>query len=109
MDFYHQTKDADVRTEFVRKFGIERMSSLGKVIDTHENHDDHWYTESAYELIDMSPIFNSIDYAPHLKMKHQTMGMFVMEPVSPHCRTIEDALSDRNEENMREFETISIK
>ena len=109
IEFFKKETNADIKTEFIRKFGIERMSSLGKSVDSHKNYNQDWYTKSEYELIDMSPIFESIDYAPHLKMKHQTMNMFCMEAVSPNCKTIQDALSDRNEEDMSDYETIEIK
>lgn len=112
IDMYNSPEikeSADIRTEFVRKFGIDRMVSMGKVVDTFENYDDPWYHKSEYELVDMSCLFDTIEYAPHLKMKHQTMDMFVVEPVSPTVRTIAEALKDRIEEDLTDHVITDIK
>ncbi|MBM4074583.1 MAG: hypothetical protein FJ267_02920, partial [Planctomycetes bacterium] len=39
LDFFAKEKNADVKAEFVRKYGIERMLDLGKRVDSYENYD----------------------------------------------------------------------
>ena len=95
IEFFKKETNADVKAEFIRKYGIDRMSNLGKLVDNKHN-DNHWWIKSEYELIDMSPIFSNIEYAPHLKMKNQTTGVYHLEGVSPECRTIEQALKFRH-------------
>ena len=34
IDFFNKEKNADIKTEFVRKFGVDRMLSFGKKIDS---------------------------------------------------------------------------
>ena len=92
---YNELKNADVKAAFVQKFGIERMVDLGKVVDTYTNYNNEWYTKSEYQLVDMSPIFKTIKYAPYLKMINQTTGVYHLEGVHPDCKTIEDALNYR--------------
>ena len=96
IEFFKKEKNADIKAEFIRKFGIQRMSDMGNVVDSHKNYDEEWWTKSEYELIDMASIFESVNYAPYLKMKNQTIdGVFHMEGVHPNCRTIEQALEFR--------------
>ena len=77
IEFFKKEPNADVKAEFIRKYGIERMVSMGKLIDTWENHEStnnfNWYKKSEYKLIDMSPIFTTYDYLPYLKMRNQTI------------------------------------
>jgi hypothetical protein len=96
----HEIKNADVKAEFVRKIGIERMLEMGKKLDSHESYNDEWYTKSEYELWDMHSLFPNVDYAPHLKMLNQTTKIWHVEAVSPSCKTIEDALEDRYGRNV---------
>lgn len=105
MDIFHKEKNADVRAEFIRKYGIERMCHLGRMIDTWENYPEQdWFLKSRYELVDMAPIFQNVRYAPHLKMVNQTTGIYHLEAVTPDCKTIKDALNLRTQENMDEHE-----
>lgn len=94
IDFFKTEKNADVRAEFIRKYGIERMVGLGKVIETVENHENDWFNKSEYQLIDMGSIYGR-KYAPHLKMKNLTTGIYHLEGVDPSCRTVEQALKWR--------------
>lgn len=96
----HEIKNADVKAEFVRKIGIERMLSMGKKIDSHESYNDEWWTKSEYELWDMSSLFPNVEYAPHLKMLNQTTKIWHVEAVSPECKNIEDSLKDRYGRNV---------
>ena len=95
VEFFNKEKNADVKAEFIRKYGIDRMKSLGRKIDTHEKYTDEWYQKSEYELIDMAPIFKKVGYAPFLHMKNQTTGTYHMEGVHPDCKTIKEALKFR--------------
>jgi hypothetical protein len=99
IDFFKNEKNADVKAEFVRKFGIERMLDMGKLLDTFENYpnqkDYDWWWKSQYELYDMSKCFADIPYQPYLKMMNQTTKIWHMEAVSPSCRTLKDAIKER--------------
>ena len=104
---YTKIENADVRTEFVRKFGVERMlDAYGKKLDTFENYNENWWTKSEYELWDMAAIFEGVSYAPHLKMKNATTGVWHVEAVAPSCQTLEDAIRDRF--NGRDFRIEAI-
>jgi len=104
---YTKIDNADVRTEFARKFGVERMlDAYGKKLDTFENYDEEWWTKSEYELWDMAAIFEGVQYAPHLKMKNATTGVWHVEAVAPTCQTLEDAIRDRF--NGRDFRIEAI-
>ena len=92
--FFIKEKNADVRAEFIRKYGIERMVSLGKSIQKLTDYTDDWFNQSEYELINMGGIYG-INYAPHLKMKNLTTGIYHLEGVHPDCKTIEHALNWR--------------
>jgi hypothetical protein len=92
---YTEITNADIRMEFVRKIGIERMLELGKKLDTYENYENEWWTKSQYELWDMSCLFPGITIAPHVKMLNPTVGVWHVEAVSPECLTLPTALKDR--------------
>ena len=96
LEDYHKIKNADVRTEFVRKFGVERMlEGFGQKIDSFKNYDEEWWTKSQYELWDMQKVFDGVNYAPHLKMMNQTTKVWHVEAVSPSCRNLQDAIKER--------------
>lgn len=84
IEFFKKEKNADVKAEFIRKYGIERMVSMGELVDTWQNHTGaknfKWYKKSEYKLIDMSSIFTTYDYLPYLYMKNQTVpGIYHLE------------------------------
>ena len=96
LEDYHKIKNADVRTEFVRKFGVERMlEGFGQKIDSFKNYDEEWWNKSQYELWDMQKVFDGVNYAPHLKMMNQTTKIWHVEAVSPSCRNLQDAIKER--------------
>ncbi len=108
--FFKEEKNADVRAEFIRKYGINRMKSLGKKIDSWENYKtNEWWVKSEYELIDMANIFESIDYAPHINMRNMTTGIYHLEGVSPECKTLEQAMNWREQIKKEKYKTLSIK
>lgn len=98
LDFFTKEKNADVKAEFVRKFGVERMLHLGKMVDTYKNYDEdehpYWH-ESQYELWDMKVLFEGLDYQPYVKMLNQTTGIWHVEAVSPESRTLKAAIKER--------------
>lgn len=104
---YNEIKNADVKAEFLRKVGIERMLETGKKIDSYKNYpNNEWWTKSQYELWDMSHLFENIPFAPHLKMLNQTTGIWHVEAVSPDCTNLEKALAFRLGE--RNLEIVGI-
>ena len=110
IEFFKEEKNADVKAEFIRKYGIDRMSNMGKSVDSYKNYDEFWWTKSEYELIDMSPIFSKITYAPHLRMKNLTTNIYHLEGVHPDCKTIKEALNFRwGGRKTENYNTISVK
>ena len=110
IDFFTKETNADIKAEFIRKYGIDRMKHLGKSIDNHKNHNQNWWSKSEYELIDMAPIFTNIEFAPHLWMKNQTTGVYHLEAVHPECRNIEQALKFRSRNrNITKYTTKEIR
>jgi len=102
-------ENTDVKAEFVRKYGVERMLNFGNKIDSYENYDQEenpWWWKSEYELWDMHTLFPGLDYQPYLKMTNQTTGIFHVEALSPAVRTISDALKERF--GGREMRIVSI-
>jgi hypothetical protein len=98
MEFFKTEQNADVRTEFVRKYGIERMLEMGKKIDSYESYDQEeqpWWWKSEYELWDMAVLFSGIEYQPYLKMKNQTTGIWHVEALSPNCHNLVEGLRER--------------
>ena len=112
LKYFHEQTNADIKAEFLRKYGIDRLSDKGKVIDSYKNYKDlnKLWKDSQYELIDMAPIHEGLSKALYLKMKNLTVkGLYHMEGVDNSCRTIYDAIKDRWEENVEQYETIAIK
>lgn len=101
-----EIENADIRTEFVSKIGVERLLHLGKKIDSFENYNEEWWTKSEYELWDMHTLYPGIEFAPHLKMKNQTTNVWHVEAVSPSCRDIPAAIKDRT--GGRELKIVGI-
>jgi len=90
--------NADIKAEFVRKYGVERMLHLGKKVDSYDKYAENkypWWHKSQYELWDMKELFPGIDYQPYVKMLNQTTGIWHMEAVSPECRNLIDAIKER--------------
>jgi hypothetical protein len=108
---YAEIGNADAKAEFIRKIGVERMVGLGRVVDTWENYSEDWWTKSEYQLVDMSPIFTTLKYAPYLKMKNQTLGVYHLEPVAKECRTVKDAirLTRWKGRDPDDYRTVNIK
>ena len=108
LEFFKKEKNADVKTEFIRKYGIDRMIGMGKEIDTYKNYSNLKWDESEYMLIDMAAIFININYAPHLYMKNQTTGVYHLEGVSPECKNLIDAFKFREYQEFNIYETLFV-
>jgi hypothetical protein len=110
INFFINEKNADIRTEFVRKYGIDRMVSMGQDIDTYKKYKNEWWTKSQYKLINMAFAYEGLSYCPHLYMLNQTVpGVYHVEAVSPKCKTIQDALNERYSINISEYDIVDIK
>ena len=107
---YNDLTNADHRMCFVWKMGVERMLSLGKKLDSYENYpNESWWTKSEYELWDMSVLYPGVDYAPHLKMLNQTVGVWHVESVSPKCTTLSQAIAERlGDIDLNNYEIVGI-
>lgn len=109
LEFFKAEQNADVKTEFINKYGIERMCELGNLIDHYSNYpDNEVYQRSEYALYDMSPIFSQLTYAGFLLMKHQTMDMYCMEGVD-NAKTIGEAHNYRAQVDLSAYEIIDVK
>jgi hypothetical protein len=109
IEFFKKEQNSDVKAEFIRKYGVERMLDLGKKIDTFERYDQEdqpWWWKSEYELWDMAPIFDEITYQPFLKMLNQTTKIWHVEAVSPNCFNLVDSIKERF--NGRDMKIVSI-
>jgi hypothetical protein len=71
------------------------LETHGSQLDTFKNYNEEWWTKSEYELWDMNTVFEGVDYAPHLKMRNATTGIWHVEAVAPNCKTLNDAIQDR--------------
>ena len=91
---FKNEKNADIRAEFIRKYGIERMVSLGKELDTVSDDDPELFKQSEYTLVDMGAVYG-VNSAPFLKMKNLTTGIYHFEGVSPECKTVKQAIEYR--------------
>ena len=98
INFFLKESNADIKAEFVRKYGVERMAHLGSKVDSFEKYPKkthHWWHESQYELWDLKVLFPGLDYQPFIKMLNQTTGIWHMEAVSPQCRDLKAAIKER--------------
>ena len=106
LEFFKKEQNADVKAEFIKKYGVQRMLSLGKKMDDAHKSKNQWYVDSEYELYNLGSIFNR-EKAVFLKMKNLTTGTYHVEGVDPSCNTVEEALKFRA--NNREINIVGIK
>ncbi len=121
---FAKIENVDVRTIFLKKAGIEKFISQGKIVDTFENYpDNELWAKSEYKLIDMKKILikrysnnnktvrtSKYNYAPFLCMKNQTTSEYHLEGVSPDCKNLYDALKMRYKGlNLTEYDFKEIK
>lgn len=84
--------NAEVRREFVRKVGVERLcTQLGtKVLDK----------QGDYELHEID-LLGATGKWPYLKMLNPSIGVWHMECVGKECKTVNEALTWRNQSDSR--------
>lgn len=84
---FAKIQNVEVRREFVRKLGVERLiQKLGaKVIDK----------KGDYELV-LVDLGGDTGEWPYLKMKNPSIGIWHVEAVDENCRTVDDAIRFRN-------------
>ena len=84
---FAELHNAEIRREFVRKVGIERIvTELGaEVLDRHGN----------YELLAVD-LGGRTGKWPYLKMRNPSIGVWHLEAVTKECATVEQALNWRN-------------
>jgi hypothetical protein len=79
-------ENVDVRRELLRKIGVLRMASYGRIVDEVGD----------YKLIDMSPICrgSDINYRPCLLMRNPSLpDVWHIERVADECQTVEQAIN----------------
>ena len=83
-----QEKNAEIRREAVRKIGIERVCTMlnAQTIDRHGDH---------YELLTLD--IGDGRRRPYLKMRNPSIGVYHLEGVPPHIKTVKEALQWRNQ------------
>lgn len=127
ISLFNKLTNADLRSIFIKKAGIEKFIKKGEIIDSWENYpENEWWAKSEYKLIDMRKILvgriqksmwskrnikiEYYDYAPFLFMKNQTTGEYHLEGVSPNCKNLYDALKMRYKIlNLPDYEIKDIK
>jgi len=120
-------KNIDIRTEAIKKYGMERLVEYGKLIDSYENYpDNEWWAKSEYKIYDMHELLppqkvinkrtNRVireeyyKYAPFLYMKNQTTGVYHLEGIDPKCKTLYHAIKMRyNELDLPKYKIENIK
>lgn len=114
MDYYRKLSNADVRTCFIEKYGIERMLSEGKCVDTYENYLGTYLEEnqplvrSEYRLYDMSNIYDGDRNSMYLVFKHLTTGYDMAEGVKD-MQTIPEALAYRTQSTVESLKYIKVE
>ena len=122
-EYYFSLTNADVKAEFVKKIGINRLIEFGTVVDSYENYpDNEMWAKSEYKIIDMSNLklvkvvsdigrpLEFFKYVPYLYMKNQTTGVYHLEGLHPRCKTLYDAIKMRyNGLNIKDYDIKDIK
>jgi hypothetical protein len=99
LDFAKQD-NAEVRREFVRKIGVERLcAKLGTTVLDRS-------ADGMYEL-HLVPLGGATGEWPYLKMRNPSIGVYHMEAVERGCKTVADALRFRNGGEMTHLAPIS--
>jgi len=86
---FARIKNAEVRREFIRKVGMERILQKvgGKLIDKSD--------DGIYELY-LINLGGETNYRPYLKMLNPSIGIWHLEGVLTECDTVKKALAFRN-------------
>ena len=90
---FAKIENAEIRREFIRKVGIERMAmKLGaKTLDKEGE---------IYELLEID-LRGDTGKWPYLKMLNPSIGTWHLECVSKECKTVQQALNFRNGTDQR--------
>ena len=124
---YFLLKNAEEKSVFIEKLGIDRLMQYGTIIDSYKNYPENkMWAKSEYKIIDMHAIIpprkhinyrngtahfsKPFKYAPFLYMKNQTTGEYHLEGLHPRCKTLYDAIKMRyNGLNIKDYEIKDIK
>ena len=124
---YFLLKNAEEKSVFIEKLGIDRLMQYGTIIDSYENYPENkMWAKSEYKIIDMHAIIpprkhinyrngtahfsKPFKYAPFLYMKNQTTGAYHLEGLHPRCKTLYDAIKMRyNGLNIKDYDIKDIK
>ena len=89
---FAKIKNVEIRREFVRKIGMERLILKlgGEVIDKQDD----------YELI-LIDLKGETGVWPYLKMKNPSIGVWHVECVGKDCKTVDQALEFRNQSKLK--------
>jgi len=87
---FAKIENVEIRREFVRKVGIERIvSKIGaKTIDKAG--------DGEYELLSVD-LGGSVGVWPYLKKRNRSIGCYHLEAVDRACSTVESAIKWRNQ------------
>jgi hypothetical protein len=91
-------KNAEIRMQYIKKMGVDRLKAQGKIIDA----------KGVYQLIDMHSLFEDTPYAPYLFMINPSTGETHAEGVAPECQTITQAINWRAGDITRAWEPIEL-
>jgi hypothetical protein len=88
---FSKIENAEVRREFVRKIGIERICKKlnAKTLDK----------KGDYELVEID-LLGETGKWPYLRMRNPSIDAWHMECVGRECRTVEHALNFRNQSEL---------
>ena len=91
-------KNAEVRMQFIKKLGVNRLKKRGKIIESR----------GVYQLIDMHGLFDGVNYAPYLFMINPSTGEIHAEGVAPECHTVQEAINWRAGDINRVWEPLAL-
>jgi hypothetical protein len=91
-------KNAEVRMQFIKKLGVDRLREHGKKIDSR----------GVYQLIDMHSLFDGVPYAPYLFMTNPSTGETHAEGVAPECHTVTQAINWRAGDIARTWDPLEL-
>jgi len=94
---FAKIENAEVRREFVRKVGVERIAQqLGAdMLDSAKRCPCGCDADTEYELLAVN-LGGETGKWPYLKMRNPSIGVWHLEAVPKECRTVSQALNARN-------------
>lgn len=85
-ELFQKIENAEIRREFIRKVGIERVVKNAEIMDM----------KGDYELLKFLVPKAQVKERVYLKMINPSIGTYHVEGVPPTCKTVADALYFRN-------------